>query len=214
MMYALDWLLEPLTWRIGTLVICATGVLVFWIHRIYFHFMFRRHMQSIGFPSSRRSRILNPLAMMRGEIQSRRIGATWILSKSHSGLFIACLVMVVLGLVRSILISKPTEFQRLGAILAVVALALTFHGLREGREIKRKWMYIEERSNEEFQEEIRKYIGYPLDRISVRSTINSLAASFIATVIWAYGDQIVGCALFPAVNNIFDSALDLSKCDL
>lgn len=192
------WLLGWLTNSLGAIVICLIGAVIIAIHECVSQTRLRSHMRSIGFPATYKWRFLSPIPSLRQEMRARATGGTWLLGRMQFGILYASSVIFFLGVARSFLTELQTEFQRIGAIIVVMGLLSTIAGLRESREIRLRWNEIEKSADTAISRaDIQRYIEYPISRANIRYNRISIAISILGTIIWAYGDQILGCWMFP-----------------
>lgn len=200
---------DLLAHRWGSLFICIVAILVTLLFKAVEHYRFLRHMNGIRFPSAHSGSLWTPVRTVRKHIHYRRIAATWFISRFNTGLLIFSFVALLLGVWRAILLAMPTEFQRLGAIIVAVGLFSIMNGMREERMLKDRWEDIEENSNRPSFKPVANVIDLPIEHAARKATLFSVLLSLIGTLVWAYGDQVLGCGVFSLFG--LDTA---SSCDL
>jgi hypothetical protein len=117
-------------------------------------------------------------------------------------LCIVSFVISLIALLRALYNMQALEFARGGALVAVAGLISLLIGLKEQKNIKLTWnkdiLLNSINMNAKEQQELDDIASDHVDKSIRKATIISVFVSALGTFIWAYGDQMLACSVFPA----------------
>lgn len=169
--------------------------------------MFLRHVSSIGFPPADGEAIRFPVRSIKRHLAYRMIGSTWFVDRYNIGLLVFSSALLVLGVLRSVETGQPSEFPRAGAIVVIAGLLSTMNAAREVRTIRARWEQVgNNTTRDNLKKSVQNILGLPMEFAERKAAKFSLALTLIGTVVWAYGDQFLGCTF----TNTFSDSCDLN----
>ncbi len=163
---------------------------------------FKSHMRLAGYPNQCKGSIFAPRSINRF-LTDRRIGATWFARNLHYYMVFAAYFLLVAYSIRSIISHHALEFARSGSLVVVIGLVSITLGFREAKIIKKTWDKTLLDHVPLVDEKLNKLIvassSIAVDDAQGFSFWMSFMITVLGTVVWAFGDQIFACGLFPAI---------------
>jgi len=183
-------------WGVGFIILIA---MVTWgFVRAIEHRDVDRRLTAERLPNTRRQ--FWPFGFLRGFDERRLIGRTWLLEGMQQSLVMVGAMLSVLIIARVGLSAQAAEAARGGALLTIAALVSVFIGYHEETVIHGYWQALAAgATNPSAAMVIRREGEEAVTRARKRSQQTALWLGVIGTFVWAYGDQVTGCGIFPVL---------------
>jgi hypothetical protein len=176
--------LACIVWLLGE--VCHTGLYASYLRKLGYIFAGR------WFPPRHRWRAFKTL---------RFVGSAWFIRRTYLILILISFLTLAIAAVRAGVTGQSLEVARAGALIAVAGLLSVLLGLWEARKIRQIWDSVATMSQATHAH--KQYVAEEktkaVDRAQGFSTTMSVYISIIGTIIWAYGDQITACGVFPSL---------------
>lgn len=194
------------------LVIVFIVTAVLWLSlEVAFQFLFHRHLGALGYPLLRKVRFFGIRAWLHEALSAQVIGVTWFLRRRHWYVGVAAIATLVLTGWRAVESEQPSEFSRAGALVVIGGLLCIVIGHLEALKTKALWFSIKKSLPGTMSTpDLDDFIDEAVDGAQLYGILVSVLISIVGTLVWAYGDQVLSCELFPKVGIAPDEDLCFS----
>lgn len=183
-------------WAVLQLPFIAAVVIIF--YEILNHRKFNKHMEEIEYPSLNSVKFHVPATWLARAKADRVIGGIWFARSLHWGALWVAGIILVCSFYRAYITGHSLEFSRSGAFLVIVGLISILVGFREVRNIRTAIDVSNANSADTVS--LEQHISKPIEEAQIVAAKLSVGISILGTIIWAYGDQLLACGVFPLLD--------------
>lgn len=189
---------QILLYRWWLLVILIVVICVWLLFEIVIQLLFHRHLESLGYISTRRFNVLGIRSWISELWNAQGLGVTWLLRRRHWGILIITAVILALTVGRAIKAQDALEIARAGALVVIAGLLSLIIEYLEAKNTRKLWDTVDKSLPGSIkQKHLDNIINSQIDSAKSVALRVSIGVSIIGTLVWAYGDQMLACELFP-----------------
>ncbi len=179
----------------GMVFILLVGFLCWKQHLAISHFRFEKKLISMNLPNTRRG--WWAAKFLAGGPERNLIGQTFIFSQSQIAVGAVAFVLFCLIAVRAFLSHHALEIARGGALISVSALVSVYWGYKEEKRLDAEWGRMAKKASSQARKlSIQQQGNEAINAARSRSQSTAFYVAVAGTILWAYGDQFMGCGVF------------------
>ena len=183
--------------------------LVAWLlYELGSHVTFHSFMAQNNCPLLRKTPYLSINGIFSAIRRSRFIGTAWFIRRLHGFLVILAVMIIMLAFLRALYSGHSLEFSRAGALVVISGLVSILIGFLESRKTRQVWeQFVANVQNLEHMETLQEIMASPIEHAQFVAAKVSIAVSILGTIVWAYGDQLLACGIFPVLSIVDNSGV-------